>query len=283
MVSNATGLTFRFKHQLDDIISVAFKDDGPSQLVKYKKYVLNLDGRNLRSKLGDYRWSRDAPCTIRLFCWDVESWQDSFVTLLHEASHHVDYMQRGTSNHDAHFYEIHKKLLFAAFDMGILTKDDVLNSKTLAQNRAKIARLISAYQPHPVPYKQAVKRIHVYNSFAQKEQLSSNGYRWNGIDKAWEREISAEQAEAEGKYIQTLGIAAVNILFTDGPAITTRVRKNVTLFKVPYDYRDIPKHYGYRWSGKPNLTWEKKIVEDSLPADELSRLNSIPGIKIRIC
>lgn len=283
MLSNAAGLTYRFKRQLDDIISAAFKDNSPGQIEKYKKYVLDLDGRNLRSKLGDYRWGGGGPCRIRLFCWDIESWQDSFVTLLHEASHHVDYMQRGMSNHDTHFYEIHKKLLFAAFDMGILTPDDVLSSKTLARNRDKIAKLISPYQPHQIPYKQSVKRIHVYNSFAQKEQLRKNGYQWNGIDKAWEREIPSEQADAEQKCIQGLGIAVENILFTDGPAITTRVRKNVTLFKVPYDYRDIPKQYGYRWSGKPNLTWEKRITEDALPADELSRLNTIPGIRIRIC
>lgn len=267
-------ITEELTQMLEDIIDIAYKDS--SSLENLKTFRIILDDRNLKTRLGDYNKVNGI---IRIFHLQNEAWQDTIVTLLHEASHHIDNIFRGMTNHDKNFYEIHKCLIYTAFDMNIISKADVVVSTTTAQNKNKLAAMIKDYIPKNIDYKNGTKTIHVYNAFSVRKALTAQGYQWNDIDKSFEKNIDVNLISDEKKYLYTLGICDSQVLLTSGTAVITRLHKNVFIYNVKYPMHKVLIELNYVWNVK-NQCWNKKILSDSLSQDELDVLNNIQNIKI---
>lgn len=272
---NTNGImAIQFKTMLNDIIDNTFPNH--EKLNSMKSFKIELNDKNLKSKLGDYFHST---AQIRIFHLQNEEWSDIIVTLIHEATHHIDYVIRNISNHDSEFYAIHKKLLYTAFDMSILSKELVENSKTNAANKNKLSAMLSDYEYHPIEYKNNQKTFHIYNCFEAKEHLKNSGYRWNGIDKAWIKTINAEDSHIETEALHNLGINSDNIIVTSGAAIQSKLHKTIFVYNTKFDMKEILKELKYQWD-PTNKCWKKNILNAEIIDFETEQLQKLNGIKV---
>lgn len=279
-------LAAQIKRMLDDIIDVAYRQTtDPKMLTQFKRFSIFCTEEQTKSKLGDCWHNKDGSASIRLMWLGRQRYQDSLITAIHEVSHHVEKSLHGRSGHGPEFYRIHKLLLYAAFDMGILTVDDVIHSESNARNRDKLARMMNDYVPHPVDYKKDVVHIFVYNAADKKAPLTVRGYGWNKLDTAWTKEIPKYDIEKEKQYLLSLGIKESDVMCTEGGAVVTRLRKTAKLYNVPYQYNKlIENFFGYRRvdTGAQRY-WQKQLKGDSLSPKEYSELEKlIKGIRIVI-
>lgn len=279
------GLAIKIKKMLNDIIDAAFQESvSAGVLAKFKRFTIFASETELDSKLGDCWYNKDGSASIRLLGLSRDRYQDSIILAIHEISHHVDRSLNGSSSgHGPEFYRIHKILLYASFDMGILTIDDVLHSELNARNKNKLAKMMTDYVPRPIDYKSDIAHVFVYNAYAIKDELKARGYSWNGLEFAWTIEVSQDNLDAEKNYLLSLGLSESDIKCVEGAAVVTRLRKSAKLFNVPYESNDLVKKFGYRWTdaGKKKY-WKKKIDGDTLSAEEQKELEKIPGIRIVI-
>ena len=273
----------KLKRQMNDIIDVAYQNKKPSVKAQLKRFTILCSDTDLRTKLGDCRYLPDGSSRIRIFAMGTEGFHEVLITTMHEVSHHIDHSLRGRSGHDSPFYLAHKKLLFAAMDMGIISKDDVVYSDSKAQNRDKLAKMMDEYAPHPVEYKPDNVMICVYNAFSVKSTLKERGYQWNSLDEAWTRELTSGDLDAEQQLLSSLGLEETDIKIVEGNAVVVRLRKNARLYNVPFESNQTVKGLGFHWvnNGKQKY-WEKKLYGESLTEEESEVLNAIPGIKIKI-
>ena len=277
------GIAVQIKKMLNDILDVAYKDEVSSaMLARFKRFTIMASEAELSRRLGDCWYNKDGSASIRILGLGRDRYQESLIVAIHEISHHVEYSMCKTHGHGPNFYMVHKKLLFAAFDMGILKVEDVTeDSESRARNKHKLAGMMHEYVPRPIDYKANNVQLFVYNAYSVKDKLKSHGYRWNGLDQAWTKELSGEELEEEMNFLQSLSVPASDIKQVRGGAVVTRLRKSAKLFNVPYEQRDIVKGLGYRWvDAKKQKYWRKPIDGDCLPDDELTEIRKISGIRI---
>ena len=280
--SNISALSYKLKKTANDIIDCAYRSENNSN---YKRFEIITTNNEKKTFLGDCRYNPETKkSTIRIVNLNIVSWQSAIITLLHEVSHHIDYINRQFSDHSEAFYSIHKKLLFTAFDMGIISKYDVLNDAQTgsAANRNKLARMMEDYIPHPVAYKQNIISLYIYNIYSQKDFLKGRGYSWNPLDKAWTKELDCSEEKTEREYlIQTLSIPDKDIISKSGGSIATRLTKTIFFYNVPYESRETMKQYGYKWSSEKKV-WIKTIVESIDTSEQKNILSLSENIKIKI-
>ena len=72
----------------------------------------------------------------------VNNWK----TLIHELSHHIDWCQRGFSNHDENFYRVYKKLLWAAMDLQWFPPELLANATPNSGDHSKMIQIIRGYK-----------------------------------------------------------------------------------------------------------------------------------------
>lgn len=266
---------------ISEIIAVAYADIPAKTIRKYQNIRVNLEDKELKSKLGDYRHSADGSGTIRLFALRSEGNADLLITALHEASHHIDTISRGFSIHDADFYLIHKRLLFAAMDMGMLEKDDIVHSSSRAKNRDKLAKLVSEYVRRPINNIDNSENtsILVYSAYSQRDMLKSKDYHWNPIELCWTKDCNPKDVQSENEFLQKAGITDIEIVQTGKPIVSHRKTANV--YGVPYDKRGQLKAIGFMWNNSEKC-WTKKIRGSFLPKEEASVLRNISNIRVEI-
>lgn len=174
---------WEMKQHLIEIINNA---DLPQERAKYYTWFkLKFDKRELRTKLGDYDRRTHQ---IRIFNCHKSENVNTVLTLLHEASHHIDWVIRGTTNHDKHFYYVHKQLLYSAFDLNKITKEEVLDMERVSMSDKKIRKMAYEYTPkgkHEKVEKNGLVDFAVFNCYSVKDTLKENGFRWNATLKAW--------------------------------------------------------------------------------------------------
>lgn len=280
-INQYTTLAIRLKKLMDDIVKVAYDNAPENKKKRLCRFTICCSDMEQKTRLGYCKHLRDGSSEIHILHLKREGWKEVIITTIHEVSHHVDHVLRGTSNHDAEFYAVHKQLLFAAMDMGVLEKRDVVNSESHARNRDKLARMMSEYRPHPVNYKQDQASIYVYNSYDVKDVLRGRGYQWNSLDKAWTLDLSNSDLESEKEYLVGIGVATENIKAVCGGIVAVRLRKIVRLYNVPFDANAVVKSYNYRWA-KEQKCWEKHIEENSISAEERKALQAFKGVRILI-
>ena len=274
-----TGLAVQLKEEMNSIIDTAYKGYNEAKVRQFKRFSIHCTDKELAHIWGDCYWNRETrTSSIRIVRMKYANFKDVLITTIHEVAHHVDFSLNGTSGHQAPFYDAFERLLFAAFDMGIISPTDV--NEHNSRSKSKIMKRIASYTPNPVEYKKDLVKICAYNSFAVKGILKSREYRWNGADLSWSKEVHINDLEAEKKMLLSLGLSEEDLKVIEGAGVVSRARKIVRLYGVPYEQREIPKALGYKWV-KKEAAWEKQI-DDTLSMEERDELNKIPKIRIRI-
>lgn len=273
-------LGMRLKRQMDDIIDVAYPNY--RNVKALKNFYIQCSDSEQKTMLGVCETSSETGRSlIRIVHLETEAWKEILITTMHELSHHIDFQFRKKTGHDSVFYEIHKKLLFSAFDMGILGPSDVVHSGSQARNRDKLARMMREYVPHPIAYKQSRITVCVYNCYAAKDSLKAQGFSWNALDKAWTIEMDNSEESEYRAFLANLKIPETDVKVISGGAVISRLKKNIRLRGVPYSHKEIPKNFGYNWN-KEQKFWEKRLDTDTIPSEEQAAIRQIPGIEIEI-
>jgi hypothetical protein len=280
------GLAVQLKRQMNDIIDVAYRTKSDAQRRQYKRFLLLCTDKATSSLNGDCRYLPDGSSQIRILRLKNATHRAILITTIHEVSHHITKSMHGKTGHGPDFYKVHLELLFAAFDMGLLTKEDVLNSGSNSRslNRVIIKRnMLDTYVPHPVHYKQDTVQLFVYNAYPVKEALKARGYKWNALDAAWVLESTEDTVNEEQIYLLSINIQKENINIVNSAQVISRLSKTVCLYNVPYENQEIIKALGYRWNntGKRKF-WHKQINGDTLPEQEYETLEKMHGIHIVI-
>ena len=278
--SEYRSLAYQYKRQMNDVVFYTYK--GSPRMKEYQNFTIECHSRELKTKLGDCWFSREGCSKIRVFYMESENWENVLVTLIHEVAHHVDFKNRGHSGHDKQYYEVHKKLLFTALDMGIISYDIIQNFwNSHAQNAKKLAKLMSDYEPHPIPYKVDTCTIFVYNAFPIKETLKTGNYRWNSTDQSWYKEMDISEAEREREFLLCMGVPEENIVITEMKGVVSRRKGKVQLYGVTYEKKDEIKALGYRWDRERKI-WYKRIEGEDISPEEREKILSIGEIKIKV-
>lgn len=275
-----TGTAVQLKHLMNDIIDVAYKDKDPATLTKLKRFTITCSDRVKQTVLGHCKYSPGLS-EIMIYSMENEGVKPALITTIHETAHHASLILYKETGHGDTFYRVHKRLLFAAFDMGILAPEDIGRSNNHSRNREKLAKMMGEYVPHPVEYKTDVAHISVYNAYNIRNQLRARGYKWNPLELAWVLETKSDKIDAALDYLRGyLHVKESDISVAEGDPILLRQRTNIYLYEVQFDQNQIVKDLGYHWvtRGKDKF-WTKKISGDRLPEEETKYLLSL-GIDI---
>lgn len=101
-----------YKSKLYTVIREAYKHD--QRVEAYLKFRVQYIKKALKSKGASYNTQTR---TIEMLL-NGENYEDLLLSvLIHEATHHVQYMMEGKTNHSSNFRAIQKKLLFKAMDL----------------------------------------------------------------------------------------------------------------------------------------------------------------------
>lgn len=189
------------KAALIDIVKHAYK--GSPKMKEYCTFDYTIVPKELRSKHGDYHGSKRL---IRIFNESSRTLPQLITTSIHELAHHIDWCNRGTSDHSALFYEEYRNLVFAALDLGMVGINEVLESKRDAADSTKLKLMIIEYMEEGREKREKIERasrIMVYNAFDIKEALKAAGFRWDGEARAWYKELG-ENAEHDVALVENL-------------------------------------------------------------------------------
>lgn len=267
-------LAIEYKQLLNDIIDVVYGND--RRIPQYKHFKIYLNNERRKDCLGIYK---PADSSVTIFYTSDTPRSDILVTLIHEVSHHIEYKRTGQSGHQASFYEIHKKLLFAAFDMNVLKPEDVIQSeRSIAQNNNKLSRMIEKeYEPHPIAYKTNSFAIRVYDAYEHKDVLKGRGYKYYATDQSWGKTFP-ENCNEIAELI-SLGIPMQSIRVIDGSAPANKLKVKIRIkysnlkCSLSEQQRTEIKSHGYRWDAI-NYGWTKMTFINNL-ANEILYLSKM--------
>lgn len=189
----------KLKLILNDLAEHAYRDD--PRLQNYKRFYVEYLKKQLKSKNGDYRCDTHH---IRVFT-EGRSDVQIMKTSIHELSHHIDYMQRGETNHDRYFYAVYRRLLYTALDMKIFNKNEYMGCLRDSTDDMKVRKMLQEYRPKDSGYKKGMKRVVVSHAFEIKDILKSRGFMYNSFNKTWEKEIEESGIPEEELVLRRLG------------------------------------------------------------------------------
>lgn len=183
------------KDFLDDLIDFCYKGIVDSDvLAKYHKFYLKLTDKELKSKLGHYIFSKKA---IHLFNVKSSNNVACIITLIHELSHYIDYMNRGSSDHSKDFYNVHIELIMTLFKMGTINYNNFICSKDKASNSNKLKRLVEKqyHETEQLDYEKEKNWLIVKNCYEAYEYLKEHNYVYNFYIKSWMKKINVNDIE----------------------------------------------------------------------------------------
>ena len=242
------------RNVLCDILNYAYpKND---KLEKFKKFYVEMSNKNLKSKHGDYTLKTHHIRVFNLYRDDAAI----IATTIHELAHHVDYVSRGTTNHDKEFYDVFKILLYAALDMKIFDTKDFLSANKDAADSNKIAKMISYYKPKETNYKKNKQKIIVKNCYDIKDKLSKNDFKFNGVNKTWEKEVDKDNVENE---LLILSNSSATYEIIDANVISFDKKRYMYVKNGSYEIKDELSKMNFTWDGKRKV-WKKEYNKEEL-------------------
>lgn len=268
-------LNRRLKATLNDVIDAAFPEDSVGKRGLYKKFRIQVLNETRKSKNGDYVGSE---ALIRIYNAFRDS-EDIALTSLHELSHHIDRVQRGKTDHQKEFYAVYTKLIYAALNLRVISKEAVQRLDRNSADGAKVLKIVEKWAPNYVE-KDSNKKDSVFicasNCFEQRNFLKDRGYQWNSMEKTWEKEIPAEEAEVEKTLLKENGVVEVQIrepglscdLFIEIYAEGDTYEKRDALYKNKFRFNKMKK----KWSRQVRQSELKDVIADLQKNDELATL-----------
>lgn len=219
----------------------------------YKKFYIEISERNLKSRHGDYHPKYKKICIYNLYRDDAAI----IATTIHELAHHVDFINRGTTNHDNEFYSVFKILLYSALDMKIFKIEDFLNANKDAADSNKITKMIEFYHPKETNYKKNITKVVVKNCFDVKNKLKEQNYYYNAINKTWEKEIDNNSINNEISFLKEL---KVEYEIMDANTITFEKVRYMYIGEGSFEIKEKLKEFGFVFDGK-SKSWKKEYNE----------------------
>lgn len=237
-----------------DIIDYAY--EGNKRINLYKHVYIEILAKDMKSFNGNYSAKEKK---IRL----VNLKRDNEViicTLLHELSHHIDYINRNTTDHSDKFYAVYKEILKAALNMGIVTTQKLLSMKRDSSDNNKVKKIVKSLNIQTLNnYKEGKIIIQVNKAFEIKDKLRSEGYSWNTLSKTWDKEINVEDKE-----VIINGLLEITVMdnLKIKSAIDTSFEhyENISIHNA-YKFKENLKVRGYHYNNK---LWIKKISSKNI-------------------
>jgi hypothetical protein len=281
-------LKFKLKQIVDFLIEETFPNDGQAKINQYKNFSLRLSDKEYQSKLGTYCISGK---TIDIYSVNKVYFYDLLITLLHELSHHVEYIKNKTTNHGQGFYKIHTMLLASAIDTGLITLEEIAESTktSLARNKKKLFTMMRSYTPSKKTFVGNVcdisfiseynklspinETVRVKCSAKDSQLFKTRGYTWASEEKAWHKTFNKRP-----EYNKELNFLAENKFYCfrkEKMAYFT----NEIVFIISgntYNNRKYLKCIGYIYTDKE---WKKRISTHAYE-QEIKLLRRIKGIAL---
>lgn len=251
----------KLKEILCDIVKNTY---GTNCNPQYYKFYVEISDKNYKSKNGHYEHT-----THKIVIFNTYRNDEHIIkTTIHELAHHIDFCNRGTTDHHPPFYEEYTKLLYTSLDMRLFNKENFIDSQIDSSDHFKVCAILEEYEPHYIEYKQDKYIVCVYNSFIYKDYLRNQGYTYNGNLKCWEKEVSNKDEEIE----KLNNLTGVEIKCTR--ATDLHFNGNIKLLAQgnTYTYREELKKAGFRYSNKQwiyyassreNILLIKEIFKDN--------------------
>ena len=273
--NNYVTAAIKYKKQMDDIIDVAYCNH--PRLYQMKRFKVTCITREYATRLGDCCHQEDGSSLIRLMNIEGRSWDNIMLTLIHEIGHHIDTALRGESNHDEQYFDVYVRLLFAAFDMGIITEERVLDfKKSESLYKEKLALYVLRYKQLIQDPLNDICQIIITGGFDIKDQLKESGYIWQPAAHYWMKEVPSFDKDTEVSYLNSIGLEEDIYLF-DKLYKPRQVGYKEGLLNIyikgAFSVKDQLKKRGYSWNGI-GKHWETEIDQESL-SEELEYLKSI--------
>ncbi len=259
-MSNFYTQNVKIKKILEDIIDYAYPNSDMRN--KYKSFYFRISDKNVASYAGMYHQSGHL---IEIVGLDRDG-KHIVITCIHELSHHIDYINRHTSDHGKEFYEIYRRLLYTALNMRIFKPEDATMEDVADHN--KIRKMIDDWRPSFINYKTDMSVIEIRNCFEVKDVLKNRGYSYNSLNKAWCLEIADVNTEIEKDWLMSLGLKDSDIAVKDASDVDIEARlKIIVTGKGTYTHKDYLKENGFKYSDKK---WVKYL---SVTDDKKKLLN----------
>ena len=102
------------------LIDTTFPDANDLTKKKYKKYNVKVSFKNLKTRLGKYNAKTNV---IEISSVRTQPRAIVLITFIHELSHHIDFINTASLDHQQGFYDIHIKLLKKAIDLPLQMPD----------------------------------------------------------------------------------------------------------------------------------------------------------------
>ena len=247
-------------HQtLDEIIKTAYEKSTTDQKKRYLSYRLDISDTPLLGSNGTYT-IRDKTICI----YDPGKGVNHLIkSCLHELAHHLDYTRNKMTGHQRTFYEEYTRLVYAALDLGLLSRQDFETEGD--RDREKLQKILSEYVPRP---KKKAKLIKVKNSYKVKDDLRRAGYKWNDMEQAWEKEYDRD---FDTMLMDSLGIE--NTPSSDSPWYTIAgfgdkpdMTVNIVAYGNAYAVREILKEHKFHFD-QERKNWIKKVYASQVQAE----------------
>ena len=281
-------LKFKLKQIADFLIDETFSNDGQTKINQYKNFYLRLSDKEYKSKLGTYCI---AGRTIDLYSVNKVYFYDLIITLLHELSHHIEYIKSKTTNHGAGFYKIHTMLLASAIDTGLITLKEITESTetSFARNKNKLLTMMKSYTPSnktPINSVCDISFVSEYNklspinetirvkcSIKDNEIFKVRGYAWINEEKAW-----CKTFHKRPEYNREINFLTKNQFYCFRKEKMAYFANEI-IFVVSgntYNNKEHLKRMGYVYTNKE---WKKRISTHAYER-EIKQLQRINGIAL---
>lgn len=208
--------------------------------------------------------------TIRIF--NLSRPIDHIVsTTIHELAHHIDYSKYGSSGHNKRFYGIFRELLKTSIELGYVDYNSVKNKKDsldIQQMEKYYGELVAYYNEEKDENKNKYI-IKVFKSFNIKNYLYNNGFKYNSIEKSWDKNVTSEEIEDIKQQI-----------LKEDPNVKIEIKKfndmsmdvyyYILVSKNTYEHKEELSKNGYFWKGynEKSNSWVKKIKTENLKKEK---------------
>lgn len=197
------------KKHLDEIIDnldvdLRLKD-------QYKDFEFVFVDKTLNSRSGVYFLRRGI---IEVTQTKKHTNANQIMTCLHELAHHIDTVNRGTSDHSKEFYKQFALLIYSALDLGKVTYQDAINIVHANSDYRKVIKILENYEPKlPInkkPYE--LVAVNVKGLAEEDKTLQGMGYEWNQRRKCWFRNVLPDVARFEKETLANMGYEDVDLI-----------------------------------------------------------------------
>ena len=258
-------MNFKIKKILEDIIDRAYPDVSEYTKKQYKRFFLEIIPKELKSKSGCYFSS-----TRKIEIYNLTNNPKTILKVcIHQLAHHIDYCNRGSSDHQKEFYACYRRLLYAAMNMRIITPDQ-LKSDFLHADGGKVRKIVEEWHPNYTSYKSDMFIIRAIGAYEFRHILRERGYKWNRMEETWDKELPEEECDSEKSFLRQKGINYKEMQAAD---FNIEVVGYLVCQKDSFQYKDALKENGFHFhtEGKRKY-WRKKVPMPEMKK-EIERLH----------